>query len=111
MLDFCFLYYLLSSDSEAMTLYVSSLHTLFLKTFNKKTKIVPYWIILKGNTSRSGCAIQVLPSDIGEYLGSFFNPIVIVVFILIIEKCFFSIVNSFVRKKVYLLTYFTYLLE
>ena len=35
---------------------------------------------LKGNISRFGSAIQVLPSDIGEYLSSFFNAIVVVVF-------------------------------
>ena len=35
---------------------------------------------LKGNTSRFGSAMQVLPSDIGEYLSSFFNAIVVVVF-------------------------------
>ena len=37
-----------------------------------------YWIILKGNTSKFGSAVQVLPSDIGEYLSSFFNPVVVV---------------------------------
>ena len=108
MLDFCLLHYLLSSDSEAMTLYKChySIHY-FLETFNKKTKLVLYWIILKGNTSSFGSAIQVLPSDIGEYLSSFFNPVVVVVFIFILQlkNVFFSIVNSFVRKKVYLLTF------
>ena len=34
----------------------------------------------KGNTSRFGSAIQVLPSDFGEYLNAFFNVIVVVVF-------------------------------
>ena len=107
MLDFCLLHYLLSSDSEAMTLYKChySIHY-FLETFNKKTKLVLYWIILKGNTSRFGSAIQVLPSDIGEYLSSFFNPVAVVlnfIFILQFKNVFFSIVNSFVRKKAYLL--------
>ena len=55
-----------------------------------------------------GAAIQVLPSDIGEYLSSFFNAVV-VVFILFLfynlkKKIFFNIINSFVRKKVYSLT-------
>ena len=81
MLDFCLLHYLLSSDSEAMTLYKChySIHY-FLETFNKKTKLVLYWIILKGYTSRFGSAIQVLPSDIREYLRSFFNPVLIFLF-------------------------------
>ena len=107
MLDFCLLHYLLSSDSEAMTLYKChySIHY-FLETFNKKTKLVLYWIILKANTSRFGSAIQVVPSDIGEYSSSFLNPVVVVlIFILQLKNVFFSIVNSFVRKKVYLLTF------
>ena len=43
MLDFCLLHYLLSSDSEAMTLCKChySIHY-FLETFNKKTKLVLY---------------------------------------------------------------------
>ena len=65
-----------------MTLFYS-IYTLFLQTPNKKTELVLYWIILKGNTSRFGAAIQVLTSDIGEYLSSFFNPVVVVfIFIL-----------------------------
>ena len=36
---------------------------------------------LKGNNSSFGSAIQVLPSDIGKYLSSFFNDIVVIVFI------------------------------
>ena len=109
MRDFCLLHYLLSSDSETMTLYRChySIHY-FLETFNKKTKLVLYWIILNGNTSRFGSAMQLLPSDIGEYLSSFFNPFVVVfifIFNLQLKNVFFSTVNSFVRKKVYLLTY------
>ena len=110
MQDFCLLHYLLSSDSEAMTLYKChySIHY-FLETFNKKTKLVLYWIILKG-TSRFGSAIQVVPSDIGEYSSSFLNPVVVVlIFILQLKNVFFSIVNSFVKKKVYLLTLLIYL--
>ena len=85
MLDFCLLHYLLSPDSDNDTLSVPSLHTLFLKIFNKKTKLVLYGIILKGNASRFGCAIQVLPSDIGEYLSSFFNLVVVIaIFIFIL---------------------------
>ena len=60
---------------------MSSLHTLFLKTFNKKNRNSLLLNYLKGNTSRFGSAIQVLPCDIGEYLSSFFNPVVVVVFI------------------------------
>ena len=60
----------------------------------------------KGNTSRFGSAIQIIPSDFGEYLNAFFNTIVVVVFFLFyfIIEIFLNIVNSFVRKKVYLLT-------
>ena len=49
MLDFCLLHYFLSSDVEAMTdtLKVSSFHTLFYKTFNKKIKLVLYSIIFR----------------------------------------------------------------
>ena len=87
---------------------VSSLHTLFLKTFNKRSKLVFCWIILKGNTSRFCSAIQILPSDIGEYLSSFFNPVAVVVFILSMKTVFFSIVKFFGLKEsllTYLLTY------
>ena len=48
---------------------------------------------LKGNTSRFGSATQVSPSDIGQYLSSFFNAVVVVAFYFyfyfVIEKCFF----------------------
>ena len=109
MLDFCLLHYLLSSDSEAMTLYKChySIHY-SLKTFNKKTKLVLYWIILKGNTSRFGSAIQVLPSDIGEYLSPLFNHVVVVVFIFLFYnwKMIFLAFQIFLseRKFTYLLT-------
>ena len=75
---------LLSSDSEALILYKCHyfIHY-FLETFDKNNKLVLYWIILKCNTSRFGSAIQVLPSDFGEYLSSFFNPVdVVLIFIL-----------------------------
>ena len=92
---------------------MSSLYTLFLKTFNKKTKLVLYWIILKVNTSRSGSAIQVLPSDIGEYLSPFFNHVVVVVFTCIfiswlkndLHCKFFYQKESFLALLTYLLTY------
>ena len=64
--------------------------------------------MLESNTSRFGSAIQVLPFDIGEYLNSFFNPVVVVlilIFILQLKTVFFSVVNSFVRKKICLLTF------
>ena len=48
---------------------------------------------IKGNTSRFGSAIQVLPSDIGKYLSSFLITAVVVVsismLISFIENCIF----------------------
>ena len=80
MLDFCLLHCLLTTDSEAMTLHECH-HAIY------------YFSKLLTNTSRFGSAIQVLPSDIGEYLSSFFNAVVVVVFYFyfyfLIEKCFF----------------------
>ena len=113
MLDFCLLHYLLSSHSKAMTLhkvYLSIHHFTKLltkkkkkKKKKKKTKLVLYWI--KGNNSRFGSAIHVLPSDIGKYFSSFFIPVVVVISIFICnwKRYFFNIVNPCVRKKVYLL--------
>ena len=57
---------------------------IIFKNFRKKTKLVLCWIFLKGNASRFGSAIQILPSDIGEYSSFFFNPVVLVVFIFIL---------------------------
>ena len=65
LLDFCLLHYLLSSDSKAMA-KVPKLHASFFKT--KKNKLVFYIIFVKGNTSRFGSAIQVLPSDMENTL-------------------------------------------
>ena len=65
LLGFCLLHYLLSSDSKAMA-KVSKLHTSFFKT--KKNKLVFYIIFVKGNASRFGSAIQVLPSDMENTL-------------------------------------------
>ena len=83
MLDFCLLHYLLSSDSEAMTLHkVSSLNTLFFKILTKRSKLVLYWIML--TVIPQGLAllyIQILPSDIGEYLSPFFNAAYVVLFV------------------------------
>ena len=50
-------------------------------------------------------------SDISKYFSLFFVTVVVVVFffcffILLLENVFFIIVNSFVRNKVTLLTYF-----
>ena len=56
LLDFCLLHYLLSSDSEAIA------------KMTKKNKLVFYIIFVKGNTSRFGSAIQVLPSDMENTL-------------------------------------------
>ena len=48
---------------------------------------------IKGNTSRFGSDIQVLPSDIGKYFSSFLITAAVVVlisvFISIIENCIF----------------------
>ena len=103
LLDFCLLHYLLSSDSKAMA-KVSKLHTSFFKT--KKNKLVFYIIFDKGNTSRFGSAIQVLPS---EYFDSRFITVIVVIFYfylyIAMEKLnFLSIVISFVRN-ISLLTY------
>ena len=65
LLGFCLQHYFLSSDSKAMA-KVSKLHTPFFKT--KKNKLVFYIIFVKGNTSRFGSAIQVLPSDMENTL-------------------------------------------
>ena len=65
LLDFRLLRYLLSSNSKAMA-KVSELHTSFFKI--KKNKLVFYIIFVKGNTSRFGSAIQVLPSDMENTL-------------------------------------------
>ena len=65
MLDFYLLQYLLSSDSKAKA-KVLKLHTSFFKT--KKNWLVFYLIFVKGNTSRFGSAIQVLPSDMERIL-------------------------------------------
>ena len=65
LLDFCLLHCMLSSDSKAMA-KVSKLHTSFCKT--KKNKLGFYIIFVKGNTSRFGSDIQVLPSDMENTL-------------------------------------------
>ena len=65
LLDLCLLLYLLSSDSNAIA-KVSKLHTSFFKI--KKNKLVFYITFVKGNTSRFGSAIQVLPSDMENTL-------------------------------------------
>ena len=96
---------MLSSDSKTMTLHkLSSLHTSFFQNFwQKETELVLYWI-----TSRFGSALQVLPSDIGEYFGPFFfNVVVVFIYIIILslKNVFFNIVNSCVRNNVYLIIY------
>ena len=61
---------------------------------------------VKGNTPRFGFALQVLPSDIGEYFSSFFITVVVVVFISIftlkLKNIFSIIVISCIRNKVLL---------
>ena len=70
--------------------------------------------LIKGNTFRFGSAIQGLPSNIVEYFSSYFIIVLVVVlifiFILSLKNVFLSILNSFVRNKVYLLCLLTYLL-
>ena len=66
----------------------------FLKLLTKKKKFAsPSLNHIKGNTSRFGSAIQVLPSDIGKYFSSFLITAVVFVFISmvisIIENCIF----------------------
>ena len=105
MLDFCLLHYLLTAESEAMT-HQKCHHSIhyFSELLTKKIKLVLYWIILRvSNTPRFGSAIQVLPSDTGEYLSSFFNAVVAVVFYfyfyVAIEKSFFLIVILLSGRK------------
>ena len=43
-------------------------------------------IHIKGNTSRFGSAIQILPSDIGKYLSSYLITAVVVVFMSILHS-------------------------
>ena len=45
--DFCLLHYFLQSDSKADTLYNAITPYSIFKTFNKKTKLVIYSIILR----------------------------------------------------------------
>ena len=67
LLNSCLLHYLLSSDdSNAITLQkvvITSYISLLVITS-------PLLNHIKGNTSRFGSAIQVLPSDIGKYFSS-----------------------------------------
>ena len=79
-------------------------HDAFLlgTTIAEKRSAVFYLIYVVGNTLRFGSAIQLL-SDIWEYFDSHFITVVVVIFILLFKKI--SIINSFVRNKVYLLTY------
>ena len=66
LLNSCLLHYLLSSDNAKHFKKLSSLHTSVFKTFNKKKLTSPLLNYMKGNTSRFGSAIQLLPSDIGK---------------------------------------------
>ena len=73
---------MLSSDSKAIALqkgvttpYIS------VKLLTKRNKTSPLLNHIKGNTSRFGSVIPVLPSDIGKYLSSFWiTDVVVVVF-------------------------------
>ena len=81
MLDFCLLHYFLSCGSEAMRLQKCHHSIHYFTKLLTKNQTSPLLNHLNGNTSRFGSAIQLLPSDIGEYLSSLFNAIVVVVFI------------------------------
>ena len=81
MLDFYLLHYLLSSDSEAMTLHKVITQYVIFQNFNKKVYTSPLLNYVKSNTSRFDSTILILPSDIGEYLSPFFNAVYAVVFI------------------------------
>ena len=68
---------MLLKDSQAIAPHKFHHTTLLTKKLNySKLNKMHY---LKGNTSRFGSAIQVLLSDIAEYLSSLFNAIAVVV--------------------------------
>ena len=80
-------------------------HSFSKKLLIKETKLVLYWIIL--GVTPLGLAllyIQVLPSDIRKYFGSFLITAAAAVFISmiisVIENCIFMDVNSYVGNKV-----------
>ena len=109
MLDFCLLHYLLSSDSKVNdNSYVSSLHKLFFKTLNTKTKLVLYLIILKVIPLGLALVYRCYPLAMETIWAQFlmlFLWLSLFLFLFCNWNFFFNIVNSFVRKKVYLLTY------
>ena len=86
-------------------------------TYKETSPLLHY---VKGNTSRFGSAIHVLPSDIREYFKlSFIIAVVVFIFLFcfqkllyvmyftfVIQKMSFSIVVEFVRNKVLLLLAF-----
>ena len=113
MLDFCLLHYLLSSDSEAMTLHKCH-HTIhYFSKLLAKNKLVISWIIFKVIPLWLGSAILAQPSDIGEYLSSLFNAVVAVVFYLYFYQKQSLLTWLLVFLITYLLTYFltfTYLM-
>ena len=71
-LDLCLLHYFCH-------LIVST--SFFKKLLTKRNLTSPLLNYVKGITSRFGVAIQVLPSEIGEYFSSFSITVVVVVFI------------------------------
>ena len=50
----------------------------YLRHFTKKNYLLFYLIFIKGNTSRFGSDIQVLPSDMENALTHFITVIVVV---------------------------------
>ena len=79
----------------------------FVSTYKRTDRDHLTWAlkhdISKLLTSRFGSAIEVLPSDTGEYFSSF--SIAVLFLFSNWKMYFFNTVNSCVRKKVYLLTY------
>ena len=65
------------------------------------------------NTFRFHSAIQILPSDIGEYFTSFVTAVAVVAFIsnfnIVIEKYIFLTLQILLSERKF--TYFTYLLQ
>ena len=95
MLDSSLLHYLLSSDIKAITFqkgFITPYIIFFLKLLTQRYKLSPLLNHIKGNTSRFGSAIQLLPSYIGKYFCSYLVLLTVVVvfismFISVIEKC------------------------
>ena len=93
------MHYLSSYDSKAMA-KVSKLHTSFFQT--KKNYLVFYIIFVKGNTSRFGSAIQVLPSGMENTLTH--------ILLLLLQLFFIFIFILLWKNALFYISLFTYLL-